>query len=83
MHRLLLIVLAVVLGSVAGLAAPKARTLVSRHGVAVPRKLLDAKTRFPNIQLRTQNNEPVRFYDDLVKDKIVLVNFMYTRCKGT
>ena len=38
--------------------------------------------RFPNIELRTQDDEAVRFYDDLVKDKIVVVNFMYTTCTG-
>ena len=83
MHRLLLISLAVVLGLVAGLTAPKVQTYVSRRGTAPPRKLLDAQSRFPNIQLYTQNNEAVRFYDDLVKDRIVLVNFMYTTCKRT
>lgn len=36
--------------------------------------------RFPNIWLRTQDNQPVRFYDDLVKDRIVIINFMYTMC---
>lgn len=37
--------------------------------------------RFPNILLRTQDNTPVHFYDDLVKDKKVIVNFIYTTCK--
>ena len=36
--------------------------------------------RFPNIVLRTQCDTPVRFYDDLVKDRIVIINFMYTTC---
>src|SRR5712691_2803925 len=36
--------------------------------------------RFPNILLRTQDNTPVRFYDDLVKDRIVIINFIYTTC---
>ena len=36
--------------------------------------------KFPNIVLRTQDNRPVRFYDDLVKDRIVIINFMYTVC---
>ena len=83
MHRLLLISVAVVLGLVAGLTAPRVRTYVSRRGTTSPRKLVDAKSRFPNIQLYTHDNEAVRFYDDLVKDRIVLVNFMYTTCKGT
>ncbi len=37
--------------------------------------------RFPNILLYTQDNKPVRLYDDLVKDKIVIVNFIYTTCQ--
>ena len=36
--------------------------------------------RFPNIRLWNQHNESVRFYDDLVKDRIVIVNFMYSTC---
>lgn len=35
---------------------------------------------FPNFLLRTQDDEPVRFYDDLVKDRIVAINFMYVHC---
>jgi protein SCO1/2 len=37
---------------------------------------------FPNVELITHDNRPVRFYDDLVKGKIVLFNFFYTRCDG-
>jgi protein SCO1 len=36
---------------------------------------------FPNILLQTQDGKSVRFYDDLVKDKSVLVNFIYTSCQ--
>ena len=36
--------------------------------------------RFPNIELRTQCGTPVKFYDDLVKDRAVVINFMYTTC---
>ena len=36
----------------------------------------------PNILLYNQDNEPVHFYDDLVKDKIVLIYFMFTTCQG-
>lgn len=38
--------------------------------------------RFPNIELRTHRGDTVRFYDDLVRNRCVLVNFMYTRCDG-
>jgi cytochrome oxidase Cu insertion factor (SCO1/SenC/PrrC family) len=37
---------------------------------------------FPNLVLLTQDNKPVRFYDDLLKGKVVLINFLFTTCKG-
>ena len=37
---------------------------------------------FPNVVLRTHEGRPVRFYDDLVRDKIVVINFMYATCEG-
>jgi cytochrome oxidase Cu insertion factor (SCO1/SenC/PrrC family) len=37
---------------------------------------------FPNLELLTQDNKPVRFYDDLLKGKVVLINFLFTTCKG-
>ncbi len=37
----------------------------------------------PNILLLTQDNKQVRFYDDLVKGKTVLVNFIYTSCENS
>lgn len=36
---------------------------------------------FPNIPLVTQDGESVRFFDDLVKDKVVMINFIYTTCR--
>lgn len=38
---------------------------------------------FSDLVLRNQDNKSVRFYDDLVKGKIVVFNFMYTQCDGT
>jgi protein SCO1/2 len=37
----------------------------------------------PNVELITHEGRRVRFYDDLVKGKIVAINFMYARCRGT
>lgn len=37
---------------------------------------------FPNHLLLTQDNKPVRFYNDMLKDKVVLINFMFTTCQG-
>ena len=38
---------------------------------------------FPNVLLRTQDNRPVRFYDDLLKGRIVMINFFYTTCTAS
>ena len=38
---------------------------------------------FPNVSLTTQDGEEVRFFDDLIKDKVVAINFIYTRCPDT
>jgi protein SCO1/2 len=37
---------------------------------------------FPNVQLVTHEGKKVRFFDDLIKDKIVVINFMYSKCEG-
>ena len=33
---------------------------------------------FPNFELTTHQGRKVRFYDDLIKDKVVVINFMQT-----
>ena len=49
---------------------------------AVQRKSVQRKQseKFSNIWLTTQHGTRVRFYDDLVKDRVVLINLMYTTC---
>ena len=44
-----------------------------------PREQMRLK-HLPNVPLLTHTGEEVRFYDDLVKDKKVAINFMYTVC---
>lgn len=39
------------------------------------------ETYFPKVMLLTQDGKEVSF-SDLIKDKIVVINFMYTRCDG-
>jgi protein SCO1/2 len=38
------------------------------------------ETYIPNLTVMTQDGKPVRFYDDLVKGKIVIISFIYTSC---
>ena len=54
----------------------------AKHAPATRRKSNDiwGKDYFPNIELTTSKGEKVRFYDDLIKDKVVAVNFIYTSC---
>jgi len=40
------------------------------------------KRYFPNFELTTHEGKKVHFYDDLIKDKIVVLNFMYVKCQG-
>lgn len=37
---------------------------------------------FPDVPLVTHHGKPVRFYSDLLKDKIVAINMMYADCDG-
>ena len=37
---------------------------------------------FTNALLRTHENKEVRFYDDLIKGKQVMINLMYATCEG-
>ena len=36
---------------------------------------------FPDVNLVTQDGRRVRFYSDLLRGKVVLINFIFTRCK--
>jgi len=37
---------------------------------------------FPDVHLTTHNGVSVRLYEDLMKDKIVVMNFFYATCEG-
>ena len=38
---------------------------------------------FPQVRLQDQDGKQFYFYEDLLRDKIVLINLMYTSCDGT
>jgi len=54
----------------------------SRAAALTPRDLIRQRN-LPNVALTTHEGEQVRFYDDLVKDKFVTINMVYTSCKTT
>jgi len=35
---------------------------------------------FPNVELTTQDGKTVHFFDDLLKDKVVVIDLIYTHC---
>jgi protein SCO1 len=38
---------------------------------------------FPNVPLLTQDGKTVHFYKDLLKGKMVVINFIYTKCRDS
>lgn len=38
---------------------------------------------FPNVPLVTQDGKQVRFFDDLIKGKVVAINFIFTGCSAS
>jgi protein SCO1 len=66
------------LASAAAAVAPLA--LPSRARAATPLSQRGGAAYFTNAELHAHDGRTVRFYDDLVKGKIVLINFMYTGC---
>jgi len=48
----------------------------------VPHPASPGAGRFTNALLRTQDDEEVRFYDDLIRGRQVVINFMYAECHG-
>ena len=66
-----------------GATLPRAGSLIEQ----LPAPALSARQKlqaryFPNFELTTHESKKVHFYDDLIKDKIVVINFMYARCEG-
>ncbi|MFA6164905.1 MAG: SCO family protein, partial [Methylobacter sp.] len=66
---------AVVLGAMPSLSTAEERP----HSIS-PGRSERRKKSFPNVPLVTHEGDTVQFYDDLIKDKTVLINFMYARC---
>ena len=56
-------------------------TLLAWLSAPAVRAAMWGESYFPNVPLVTQDGQTVRLYDDLLKGKIVLVNFIYAGCK--
>jgi protein SCO1 len=80
-NRRNLLGLAVITPLAAVLASGQEASVNATSAVADARERI-RKRYFPDLTLFTQDNRQVRFYQDLVKDKIVLFNFFYAHCEG-
>lgn len=58
-----------------GLARPAAQA-------GTVKAVANGRRNIPNIAVTSQEGKSFRFYDDLVKDKLVLINFFYAECTG-
>ena len=70
---------AVMLALASTLHADDSGAVQSDGGFAAEQK---ARAYFTNLELITQDGERLRFYDDVLKDKVVVINFIYTNCQG-
>jgi protein SCO1/2 len=52
-----------------------------KWSTATPRERIRDRN-LPNVELLTHEGKKVKFYDDLIKDKLVVINFMYASCEG-
>jgi protein SCO1/2 len=60
----------------AAVGAPR----VFAPGTQASARALLQQQHLPNVPLLTHEGKEVRFYDDLIKDKIVTLNFFYSNC---
>ena len=54
--------------------------LLSVQAGAAPKGSRWGPNYFPNYEVTAHTGEKFKFYDDLIEDKIVLINFIYTNC---
>jgi protein SCO1/2 len=56
--------------------------LLSTFPVLAENEEARAREYFTNAELINQDGETVRFFDDVLKDKVVVINFIFTNCEG-
>jgi protein SCO1 len=57
-------------------------SLVTPPAAFVPHPASRAAARLPNAAFRTHEGREVKFYDDLIRGRQVVINFMYADCHG-
>ena len=72
-----------VIGWLSFIAMPmEARSEATAAEQKAEQEIVRAREYFTNLELINQDGETVRFFDDVLKDKVVVVNFIFTNCDG-
>ena len=81
--QLFWLALGLALGGGAAAEGAQTRTAVASDAPTVAAADADAKAReyFTDLELVTQDGEPVRFYTDVLRNRVVLINFIFTNCQ--
>jgi protein SCO1/2 len=83
MNRRQLLAASVLLPAAGALTATAcSKPAVAQFEPPLPGREVMRRRYFPNVVLTTHEGRQVRFYDDLLKDKIVVLNLMYASCQG-
>jgi protein SCO1/2 len=70
----------VLAGKLAVAQTPDAKPVARHAWKPRPAGSIASRT-FPNLEVISHEGEKYRFYDDLIKDRIVMINFFYSHCK--
>ncbi|TMQ04712.1 MAG: SCO family protein [Deltaproteobacteria bacterium] len=57
-------------------------TPTQKHWATLSAREVLRRRYFPDVTLLTHEGKKVRLYEDLVENKVVMLNFMYARCQG-
>ncbi len=68
------------LGMASGRELPSSAPAPVQHWKNTEPRQVIRERYFPDVVLITHDNKKVHLYDDLIKDKVMLINFMYTSC---
>ncbi len=82
MNRRQLLAASVLLPAAGALTACSTAPAKTQFAPPLPGREVMRKRYFPNVVLTSHEGRRVRFYDDLLKDKIVVLSLMYARCEG-
>jgi cytochrome oxidase Cu insertion factor (SCO1/SenC/PrrC family) len=80
MRTLATILLLALCGAVWGQAAP--RDPNKPNWMTLPTDEAAQRTYFTDLPLLNQDGQRVRFYSDVLKDRVVMINFIFTHCRS-